>query len=180
MPSKYDFDPQNPPQWVQTYLDWFLQVPYLREPISSKEFCAEHLINHRDLSKLENCAPWIELMALHTRKAGFTNGQIAAVKDALLANAMLPQGSKDREVLLRMTGEYVPTDKRELSGAVVDHSKTSTEDLFDALARSLGSAAPVAGGQSPNPLPAGDGFGGSAPAHHLPAAPAAPTPATKE
>lgn len=121
------------PSWAQAYFNWFFTISADRDPRTLADFCEQHGIGRDRVHRLENSQSWQAMLAKGTGRGGFTSHQIARVKDATLGRA-LAGDTKAQEIILKMSGEYVPTEKREVSTPAVDLAKLGDAELWEHLA----------------------------------------------
>lgn len=129
------------PSWVQEYFDWVYCIPALREERTVKEFCEKRSISNDRLYRLENSTYWLDMVKERTLRGGFTAHQIASVKQAALNAALDPKGSRDRELILRMSGDYVPVAEQKVTNPQADVKSATSQDLMEELAKRAVAAA---------------------------------------
>lgn len=124
------------PHWAPAYFDWFFTPSMDRDPRTITEFCTEQRIHRADVTRLENTPEWVGFVNSRTNRGGFTSHQAAQVRDALLTQALTPgnQQVKAQEIVLKMTGDFVPNEKREITTPTVDVQTLSQEQLIELVA----------------------------------------------
>jgi len=137
------------PRWAPAYFEWFFTAAFAREPRTVTDFCEGHGITRADVTRLENTPEWSQLVASRTQRGGFTSHQLAQVRDSLLSKAMTGD-VKAQEIVLKMSGDFVPNEKREITAAAVDHQSLSHEQLLELVA-SLTASQAEAFANSPSP-----------------------------
>ena len=121
------------PHWAPDYFEWFFTASHAREPRTVTEFCTERGLTRADVTRLENEPAWAALVSKRTSRGGFTSHQLAQVRDSLLTRAMSGD-VKAQEIVLKMSGDYIPQEKREITAAPQDMTKLADADLWQLLA----------------------------------------------
>lgn len=140
------------PRWADAYFEWFFTPSMDRDPRTITDFCVMQGIHRADVTRLENTPEWSAFVTKHTNRGGFTSHQAAQVRDAMLTAALTPgnQQVKAQEIVLKMTGDFVPNEKREITTAPADVQSLSQEQLIELVASLTASKAEAfANGSNP-------------------------------
>lgn len=143
---------ETAPPWVEEFFDWFRTPSMDRDPRTVTDFCKQWGIYRSDISSLQDSDLWAELTASRTQRGGFTSHQLAMVRDSLLTGAMTGN-VKAQEIVLRMSGDFVPQEKRETVTAPVSYAHMDSATLFAELAKRAAEAAEAHAQNHPVPHP---------------------------